>query len=157
MSYCVDDLGPYLEGEWSLSRQVFQGAISTKALGVNSAVKPLMPSTIMRGRASVSGSHYNFGYREEGTLYKGAYHGPFEQYYSMVSDPQNPERAQIFFPDSRPFFVLDLSKGRQSIEHLCGADFYRAIFVAFKISIECTWHVTGPRKNYSLKTLLKKC
>lgn len=154
MMYCVDDLGVYLEGSWSLSRQIYQGSAGEQALERRGK---------MKGRVLVSRTHRGLSYHEEGRLEyeerpfgQADYQGFFEQVYSLVLKQESPQHAQILFSDERPFFILDLSKGECSLEHVCGDDRYLATFSAFERSLSCEWHVKGSCKNYVLKTVLRK-
>jgi hypothetical protein len=88
---------------------------------------------------------------ETGILRLGAYEGEAEQIY-LYRFPA-PGRAAVFRRDGSFFHDLDLTAGRAEVEHLCGADTYRARFaVRGPDRWEVEWRVTGPRKDQVIRT-----
>ena len=59
----------------------------------------------------------------------------------------------VAYGDGRPFHSFRLAGDRAEAVHLCGADRYR---VAYEFGAwpewSATWHVTGPRKDYVMRT-----
>jgi hypothetical protein len=64
---------------------------------------------------------------------------------------QNGDAIAVSFEDGRDFHVFRPNEGTPAASHDCSPDFYR---VKYDFSAwpnwGCTWHVTGPRKDYQL-------
>jgi len=65
------------------------------------------------------------------------------------------EGVEVLFSDGRPFHAFRWDAA--TAEHPCGADLYR---VRYDFSAwpdwTATWDVTGPRKDYTLRTLWRR-
>lgn len=61
---------------------------------------------------------------------------------------------QVFFPDQRPFVVIDLEQPQRTLKHRCGEDVYEGIWswIGSDHWIS-TWHVRGPRKHQLIQTM----
>ena len=90
-------------------------------------------------------------YRETGHLIMGAQR--FEAERSYLWRPRGALIA-VLFADGRSFHDFDPQKGGQASEHLCGADWYRGGYdLSGWPEWAVTWEVTGPRKDYTSRTL----
>tara|TARA_A100000171_G_scaffold50045_2_gene60476 strand:+ start:202 stop:585 length:384 start_codon:yes stop_codon:yes gene_type:complete len=95
-------------------------------------------------------------YHEKGTVIQEEYQGTFEQSYFLAFNSENLNTSRIYFSSGDIFFSLNLSTGFQKVKHVCGPDLYQAEVRSFPEVLICKWHVEGPRKQYTLTTVLTK-
>lgn len=110
----------------------------------------------MTGNATFSTLPDGLLYHERGLLKQGSYEGPFEQKYSLVFSGRDVKQAKVYRQEKTFFFLLDLSKGQQKVEYLCGEDHYLGTINSFDSSLKCQWQVKGPRKAYTLTSCFMK-
>ncbi len=93
-------------------------------------------------------------YREEGTLVTGNRTIRATQSHHWQCAP---DHADVAFADGRPFHRVVLDGHRAGAVHDCPPDLYR---VAYRFETpDCwwqTWHVTGPRKDYTLESVFTR-
>lgn len=65
---------------------------------------------------------------------------------------------KVIFSNGLPFFTINKRSNSQEINHLCNLDQYigKIIFIN-KIAFLVYFNVIGPKKNYYLKALYKRC
>lgn len=128
----------WLEGVWTFSR-VIQG--SGKMKGTATFIKKT-PSTLL---------YYETGLLK---LNDGA---AFESYRNYIYQWKN-KKIAVLFEDGRFFHELEFetdvdAKGH----HECGMDLYRASYrFDGPYSFELQWAVTGPKKDYMIRTNFEK-
>ena len=109
----------------------------------------------LRGRAEFAPDGRDLRYGEAGRLRLGVYTGAVEQHYRYAFS--RPDHATVRFADGRPFFDLELSQGRGTFLHRCGADIYRgAIEIYDSACFAMFWRVSGPRKDYVLRSRYRR-
>ena len=146
----VADLRAYLLGAWEIRR-----ALDDRRNGQHGSFE---------GQATfIPGDENTLAYREEGCLELGGFETLAHQSYLYAfpaphrAPHRAPNRAEVRFADGRLFHPLDLSDGRWSAEHLCGADLYRGRFRAEGAERwSVLWTVTGPRKDQALESFFTR-
>lgn len=63
---------------------------------------------------------------------------------------------EILFPDRRPFLRLEFLNGVARDTHYCGEDVYEAIFRVRNGRWVSAYKVTGPRKNYTIVSVMTR-
>jgi hypothetical protein len=140
--YRVADLRAYLAGAWEIRRSLEDRRTGQRGSFQGSAVFSPEEDNMLT-------------YREQGRLALGGFETLAHQSY-LYAFPA-PHRAEVRFPDGRPFHALDLSDGRWAAEHLCGRDLYRGRFRAEGAERwSVTWTVAGPRKDQVLESLFTR-
>jgi hypothetical protein len=140
--YPVADLRAYLMGAWRVER-----ALDDRRRG---APGSFAGEAVFRASAANA-----LAYREEGRLALGGYETLAHQsyHYAFPAPHLAPHRAEVRFADGRPFHPLDLSGGRWTAEHACGADLYRGRFEALGCDRwTAEWEIVGPRKDQVLSS-----
>ena len=129
------DLKTYFTGSWALQRD-----IDDRRQG---------QSGHLVGQADFTPEKWGLLYRESGQMTLGAsVTEAFRQY--RYSFPR-PGHVEIGFEDGRLLLALDLTDETATATHLCGADSYAAqVALLDETTWRATWHVTGPRKDYTL-------
>ncbi len=146
----VFHLKSYLLHSWTFKRTVTHKKIhfGHHQTAIVEGVQTWQPLSVL-----VNVSRYL--YVERGCLALGNHRGMAEQKYQF--EFQKNDQAQVYFNDGRFFYSLDLKKGKKEIEHQCGSDHYLGeIQVISKRQYSCTWHVTGPQKDYCSYTLFSR-
>ncbi|KMW57160.1 hypothetical protein AIOL_002121 [Candidatus Rhodobacter oscarellae] len=87
-------------------------------------------------------------YSENGVLSLGGQEMRAERRYLWRESGQG---AQLLFADGRPFHFVDLTIPQPEASHDCPPDWYEVAydFTAWP-NWHATWHVTGPRKDYTM-------
>ncbi|SER97233.1 hypothetical protein SAMN04490244_104220 [Tranquillimonas rosea] len=126
-------------GRWRLTRRIEDRAAGTVAT--------------FAGRADFTPDGAGLRYDEWGTLsMPGRAPMRAERRYLWRADPQG---IAVLFADGRPFHVFDPA-GAATARHPCDPDIYdvRYDFAAWP-AWQAVWHVTGPRKDYTLTSLYR--
>jgi hypothetical protein len=138
-AFPVADLRLHLHGRWRLARRLLDrrrrlvGAASGTVLFTEDGSDLLC--------------------REEGSLRFGRHAGPFTRAYRYAE--LGAGRAEVRFPDGRPFHPLDLTTGIWVAEHRCGPDLYRGLFRVLGPDLwTLRWELSGPAVDQALLTLL---
>src|SRR5688572_26825156 len=138
----IHPLRYYLEHPWRFQRQIvhhhtgqvanINGTVSWQNVSKPDAVPTLL-------------------YREMGVIQLATYTGKATQTYGYTFPSHTV--AKVYFRDGRFFYTLDLTTSYCDIHYLCGEDTYHGVFDAVSETIyHQTWHVTGPRKDYTSHT-----
>jgi hypothetical protein len=136
----VDDLAAFLEGEWSVTREL----VPVRGTGAGS-----FEGTATVARTATPGELL---YEEHGTARLGDHVGSAMR--RLRFEVQGP-RAVVRFDDGRYFHDLDLREGSWHADHPCGEDLYCGRFtVTGSAAWEQHWTVTGPTEAYHLRTRL---
>jgi hypothetical protein len=123
------------EGEWRITR-----VITDRAGG---------PEGRFAGMARFTRAPFGLLYVEEGELRLGETAFRATREYRWVFGEG---AVEVFFADGRFFhaFGLDATEA----EHLCGEDMYRVTYDFWRWpEWEAVWDVTGPRKDYAMRSL----
>nr|WP_226898242.1 DUF6314 family protein [Mangrovicoccus algicola] len=98
----------------------------------------------MEGEARFLPDAEGLRYEETGTLtLPGGQRLASGQVYLWRFDPL----PRVLFADGRLFHLLDPSRLRTVIRHLCGEDLYTGRYRMHPARWEMLWHVRGPRKD----------
>lgn len=125
----IADLRAYLEGAWSVDRELRDGERRGRFQGVATF------------RAEDGGIWWD----EDGEIDFGAFRGPAHRRLRLV--PRG-TAWEVRFEDGRHFHLLDLSSGHCDAGHDCGADRYDGTFdVLAPDAFEVVWVVRGPAKD----------
>jgi len=122
------------EGEWRIARE-----IEDRAGG---------PPGWFAGTARFTPAPGGLAYAEAGELTLGPAVMRATRAYRWVFGPAG---VEVFFDDGRPFHAFRWDSA--AAVHPCGADLYRVCydFGAWPVW-SAVWEVTGPRKDYTLRT-----
>jgi len=129
----------YLCGDWDVVRQIVDHRTGQHG--------------VFRGQASFrpSADGKVLEYAEDGELEFGSHRGPASRALIYAARPDG--TADVRFADGREFYQLDLREGSWQAEHPCRADQYLVTVTRLTAdSFTETWHVSGPGKNYELRT-----
>jgi hypothetical protein len=132
----------FLSGDWIVARSI----VDHRAGQIGS----------FRGLASVRpcaelGDTRALTYAESGELEFGSHRGPAAR--SLLIRDAGDGTADIRFADGREFYRLDLRSGSDVAAHPCRADKYDVTVTRLSAdSYSETWRVTGPAKDYELRT-----
>ena len=135
------DLRAYLAGSWQIERQ-----IKDRRTG---------RMTSFYGQAEFEAADdVALDYSENGWLDTGTRTLKASQRYHWSFDEGG---AGVWFADGRPFHRVVIAYGAASAQHDCPPDLYRVAY-AFEAAHHWrqTWHVTGPRKDYTLESLFTR-
>ena len=131
------DLGRYFRGSWAFLR-----LLRDAATGRDGSII---------GRADFASEEGGLRYRERGRMVFAGHRGLAERAYRFRLT--GPGRAEVLFADGRFFHALDLTRGIDGVEHLCGDDLYRGRYAledAQRWALR--WRVRGPGKDLLLTT-----
>ena len=139
----INHLQHYLDDSWKFRRQITHHQTQQLAHVEGTTSWQLLPAPPAQPR------HL---YLERGVLQIGDYTGAMTQTYQYVF--RTLTSADIYFKDGRFFYTLDLTTGQCEFHHLCGEDTYQGqVEVMSKTEYRQTWHVSGPRKDYTSQTI----
>jgi hypothetical protein len=131
----IAELRAFLLGPWRLTR-----VMADRRAGQTGRLD---------GEAVFSPEAEGLVYRERGVLRLGAYEGAVTRRYRYAFPA--PGWAEVAFEDGRPFYTLDLSDGRCTVQHRCRDDLYRGAFeVEGQDLWTVVWRVWGPGKDQLL-------
>ena len=140
MAWPVRDLGAFLQGDWHLSRRIYDLRLTLRGR--------------FDGCASVTAMADGLLLNETGRLAFGEHVSDASQHFRIAI---NDEGARIFRADGSTFHDLDLSSGWARILHHCGGDLYRGRYRVLSADRYCVmWRVTGPRKDYRMASLYSR-
>lgn len=132
-----------LAGTWSFRREVTDRASGLEGRAV--------------GTARFESTGAGLDWTETGTLVIDGHSFDAKRRMAVVRDG---ESWQVLFEDGRPFHGLDLGRGRCSVNHPCGDDFYEGSLALSKFDGETTfvteWKVKGPRKDQLIVTAYRR-
>ena len=138
MPYPVQDLRAFLTGRWRIARRI--GDIRQNLIGR------------LAGSGDFAPAPQGLAYEESGLLRFGRYQGEAKRRYLFAFD--RPDAAQVYHGDGGFFHALDLSTGKDGIQHHCGQDHYRGRYhVLDENRFVTAWDVTWPRKRYRATTI----
>jgi Family of unknown function (DUF6314) len=138
----VDSTVDFLSGDWNVERRI----CDRRGGRVGS----------FRGTASFRscpepGSGHTLAYVESGELSLGSHRGPAGR--SLLVVDAGDGTADVRFADGRDFYRLDLRSVSCTAAHPCKADLYGVTVTRLSAdSYAETWRVTGPEKDYELRT-----
>ncbi len=141
MACPVANLREYLAGTWLLTRSVEDRRRRMRGA--------------LRGQAVFKRTGDGLFLSETGHFRFGTYAGPTHCDYRYVF--RTDDRADIQFPDGRPFCSISLRTGSCVAEHLCGRDRYHGRFMALapdRLSIE--WNAGGPEKDLAIRSCYRR-
>jgi hypothetical protein len=133
----------FLCGDWDVIRQISDRRIGQEGW--------------FRGRARFlpSADGQLLQYTEDGELEFGSHRGPASRSLIIAARPDG--TADVRFADGRDFYRLDLRSGSWQAEHPCRADQYMVTVTRLDAeSFTETWQVTGPDKDYELRTSYRR-
>ena len=134
-NHAVSDLRAYLEGSWTLIREVGDRRTGDRGR--------------FTGRAVFSRAGTGLIGREEGIFRFRFYDGVVTRAYRYRFSV--PSAAEVHFDHGGFFHRLDLSSGDWAAEHFCGADRYLGNFRADGADLwRVVWDVTGPAKDHRI-------
>jgi len=129
--FVVRDLRAYLRGPWHLAR---------RTRDERSRV-----TTTFEGSAAFVVDGTGLAYEERGVHDVDGRSFPATRSYAYTFPAL--DRAEVWFPDGRPFHVLDLGSGRCHAEHPCREDRYTGSFQCEGPDVwTVEWMVHGPEK-----------
>ena len=138
LRYPVCDLRAFLSGPWRIARRIHdarQGLIGRLA-----------------GLGIFAPAPQGLAYDENGLLRFGGYQGEATRRYLFAFDQT--DAAVVRHADDSLFHRLNLSAGKDDIQHQCAEDYYRGRYrVLDENRFVTIWDVTGPRKRYRMATL----
>ena len=112
------------------------------------------PDAVFEGTATLTAQNAGLLYFETGHLRLGDHAFVAERRYSWSSPA--PGRIEVRFDDGRAFHAISLTQ-RPVARHDCDPDTY---LVQYDFGSwpdwRCSWHVTGPRKDYRMVTDYKR-
>jgi len=132
----------FLSGDWTLARRISNHR--TGQVGSFHGTASFCPSATSKpGRVLT--------YTESGELRLGNHRGPAGR--SLLVLDAGDGTADVQFSDGREFYRLDLRTGTCTAAHPCRADRYHLTVTRLgPDSYAETWRVTGPSKDYELRT-----
>ena len=132
---CLEDF----VGAWQLNRQILQS--SGEAF-------------LFKGQANFTWSDSHLLYHESG-LVTAPDGRALQAERTYLWRQQAGGKIDVLFDDNRYFHTFSTAEPRA--EHLCGDDHYVVNYVFDNWpSWESTWQVTGPRKDYKMKSLYQR-
>lgn len=138
MLYPVQDLRAFLSGGWRIARRIRdirQGLTGR-----------------LTGSGSFAPAPQGLVYNELGLLRFSDYQGEAARRYLFAFG--RIDAANVHHADGSLFHPLNLSAGKDDIQHQCGEDFYRGRYrVLDRDQFVVSWDVTGPRKRYRMATI----
>jgi len=137
------DLRAYLAGRWNVERTLLDRASGTRGTFTG----------VVRYSGNADGG---LDYREDGTMHWPTHSGAaFREY--LLRPGAGPESMDVFFPDGRPFHVMNFSEQGHEDEHWCDPDDYRVSYTyEGPDSFSFAWDVRGPAKDLLLVSHLKR-
>jgi hypothetical protein len=146
----LPDLLSYLRGEWQVARRLTDHRSGTSGEFAGTASFHALGSTAsFRAPDGTAG----LAYREGGELRFGDHVGPASRELIYLAAEEG--GLDVRFSDGREFYRLELSGGRWTAGHPCGADHYQVTGELLGPDRYAErWQVTGPAKNYEIDTTL---
>jgi hypothetical protein len=132
----------FLSGDWTLMRRISDHR--TGQVGSFHGTASFCPSATSQPGRTLT-------YVESGELRLGSHRGPAGR--SLLVLDAGDGTADVRFSDGREFYRLDLRTGSWTAAHPCRADRYNVTITRLSPdSYAETWRVTGPSKDYELRT-----
>jgi Family of unknown function (DUF6314) len=143
-----DTLG-FLLGRWDLSRSYTDHRSGTRGSFEGQAV------VAMTGSGGDAAGLARARYEETGQLRFGSHEGPAQR--GLEYARQADGTLMLYRAGGEPFVGLDLTSGAWHASHLCGEDRYEiSTVVESPDVVQEHWRVTGPAKDYSAVTTMRR-